>query len=307
MTLQQLKYVITVAETGTITEAANKLYISQPSLTNAIHELEKEMNIIIFNRTNKGITLSKEGDDFLGYARQVLEQAAILEDKYKHTPGGKKNFCVSTQHYSFAVNAFVDLIKEFGGDNYDFSLRETQTYEIIDDVANFRSEVGILYFSHFNEKILKKMLIEKHLSFIPLFEAEPHVFISSAHPLSHCSEVSLEDLSEYPFLAFEQGTYNSFYFSEEILSTEPHKKTIHVSDRATLFNLLIGLNGYTICSGVLNSNLNGDNIISVKLKTNETMKVGILIHKKAPLSSMASDYIKELKTLIAADGYTILS
>ena len=198
------------------------------------------------------------------------------------------------------------MISSLSAEEYEFTLRETRTYEIIDDVANFRSEVGILYFSHFNEKILKKMLIEKHLSFIPLFEAEPHVFISSAHPLSHCSEVSLEDLSEYPFLAFEQGTYNSFYFSEEILSTEPHKKTIHVSDRATLFNLLIGLNGYTICSGVLNSNLNGDNIISVKLKTNETMKVGILIHKKAPLSSMASDYIKELKTLIAADGYTIL-
>lgn len=145
MTLQQLKYVITVAETGTITEAANRLYVSQPSLTNAIHELEKEMNIVIFNRTNKGITLSKEGDDFLGYARQVLEQAAILEDKYKGNPGGKKQFCVSTQHYSFAVNAFVDLIKQYGQEEYDFSLRETQTYEIIEDVARLRSEIGILF------------------------------------------------------------------------------------------------------------------------------------------------------------------
>ena len=158
MTLQQLKYIITVAETGTITEAANQLYISQPSLTNAIHELEKEMNLTIFNRTNKGITISKEGEEFLGYARQVLEQAAILEDKYKGNGGGKKQFCVSTQHYSFAVNAFVDLIKKYGQDEYDFSLRETQTYEIIEDVTHMRSEIGILFLNEFNETVLNKIL-----------------------------------------------------------------------------------------------------------------------------------------------------
>jgi len=224
MTLQQLKYVITVAETGTITEAANKLYISQPSLTNAIHELEKEMNIIIFNRTNKGITLSKEGDDFLGYARQVLEQAAILEDKYKHTPGGKKNFCVSTQHYSFAVNAFVDLIKEYGQDDYDFSLRETQTYEIIDDVAKMRSELGILFLNEFNEVVLTKILKSHDLSFHPLFTARPHVFVSRSHPLAQNTVITNEELEAYPYLSFEQGEHNSFYFSEEIFSSSERRK-----------------------------------------------------------------------------------
>lgn len=184
MTLQQLKYVITVAETGTITEAANKLYISQPSLTNAIHELEKEMNIIIFNRTNKGISISKEGEDFLGYARQMLEQATILEDKYKGDNGGKKKFCVSTQHYSFAVNAFVDLIKKIGQDEYDFSLRETQTYEIIEDVAKMRSEIGILFLNDFNEKVITKILKSYDLEFHQLFVAKPHVFISRKHPLA---------------------------------------------------------------------------------------------------------------------------
>lgn len=173
MTLQQLRYVVTVAEMGTITEAANRLYISQPSLTNAIHELEKEMNLVIFNRTNKGITLSKEGDDFLGYARQVLEQAAILEDKYKGKDGGKKQFCVSTQHYSFAVNAFVDLIQKYGQKEYDFSLRETQTYEIIEDVARMRSEIGILFLNDFNEKVLTKLLKAQELEFHLLFVARP--------------------------------------------------------------------------------------------------------------------------------------
>lgn len=185
-------------------------------------------------------------------------------------------------------------------------MRETRTYEIIEDVANFRSEVGIIYFSQFNEKVLKKLLKENHLLFIPLFEAAPHVFISSMHPLTGRKEVTLEDLEDYPFLAFEQGTFNSFYFSEEILSTAPHKKTIHVSDRATLFNLLIGLNGYTICSGILNSNLNGDNIVSVPLQTEEWMRVGYICSDKFPLSPISLSYISELKKLILEEGFTIL-
>ncbi len=306
MTIQQLKYVIKTAECGSITEAAGQLFISQPSLSAALKEIETEFGIEIFHRTSKGISLSSDGIEFLSYARQILEQTELLEQRYTNKKPSKQLCAVSTQHYAFAVNAFVNLISSLSAEEYEFTLRETRTYEIIDDVANFRSEIGILYFSKFNEKVLKKILTERHLSFTPLFEAVPHIFISSAHPLSGRTEVTLEELTEYPFLAFEQGTYNSFYFSEEILSTEPHKKTIHVSDRATLFNLLIGLNGYTISTGILNRNLNGDNIISVRLKTSETMKVGIVFHKKVPLSAMALDYIKELKALIAADGYAIL-
>ena len=184
MTLQQLKYVVAVADKGTISKASKELFVSQPSLTNAIRELEKEMNIVIFNRTNKGISLSKEGEIFLGYARQVLEQAAILEDKYKGNDGGKKQFCVSTQHYSFAVNAFVDLIKKYGQDEYDFSLRETQTYEIIEDVAKMRSELGILFLNDFNETVINKILKSNELKFTQLFIAKPHVFISRKHPLA---------------------------------------------------------------------------------------------------------------------------
>ncbi len=294
MTLQQLKYVITVAETGTITEAANRLYISQPSLTNAIHELEKEMNIVIFNRTNKGITLSKEGDDFLGYARQVLEQAAILEDKYKGSSGGKKQFCVSTQHYSFAVNAFVDLIKEYGQEEYDFSLRETQTYEIIEDVAKMRSEIGILFLNDFNEKVLSKILKSHDLEFHQLFIARPHVFISRKHPLAKKSVITNEELEAYPYLSFEQGEHNSFYFSEEIFSESERKKNIRVRDRATLFNLLIGLNGYTVCSGVIDRELNGKDIIAVPLADESDMRVGYITHRKGRLSRLGSTYLTAL-------------
>ena len=294
MTLQQLKYVITVAETGTITEAANNLYISQPSLTNAIHELEKEMNITIFNRTNKGITLSRDGDDFLGYARQVLEQAAILEDKYKGSNGGKKQFCVSTQHYSFAVNAFVDLIKEYGQDEYDFSLRETQTYEIIEDVTRMKSEIGILFLNDFNEAVISKILKSHELKFHQLFVAKPHVFISRRHPLAEKSVITNEELEQYPYLSFEQGEHNSFYFSEEIFSTSERKKNIRVRDRATLFNLLIGLNGYTVCSGVIDENLNGQEIIAVPLADESDMRIGYITHKKGMLSRLGSTYLEAL-------------
>lgn len=300
MTLQQLRYVTAVAEKGTITEAADGLYISQPSLTNAIHELEKEMNIRIFNRTNKGISLSKEGEDFLGYARQVLEQAAILEDRYKGSDGGKKQFCVSTQHYSFAVNAFVDLIKEYGQDEYDFSLRETQTYEIIDDVARMRSEIGILFLNDFNEKVISKILKSHDLEFHPLFVARPHVFISRTHPLAEKSVITSEQLMPYPYLSFEQGEHNSFYFSEEIFSVFERKKNIRVRDRATLFNLLIGLNGYTVCSGVIDQKLNGEDIIAVPLAEEGDMRIGYITHRKGLVSRLGKTYLEALEKYVNA-------
>lgn len=295
MTLQQLRYVITVAETGVITEAAEKLYISQPSLTNAIHELEKEMNIQIFNRTNKGISISKEGEDFLGYSRQVLEQVAILEDKYKGSDGGKKQFCVSTQHYSFAVNAFVDLIKKYGQDEYDFSLRETQTYEIIEDVAKMKSEIGILFMNSFNEAVINKILKSHDLEFHQLFVAKPHVFINQKHPLADKSVITNQELEPYPYLSFEQGEHNSFYFSEEIFSPLERKKNIRVRDRATLFNLLIGLNGYTVCSGIIDRKLNGNDIIAVPLAEESDMHIGYITHRKGLISRLGNTYLEALK------------
>lgn len=295
MTLQQLKYIVTAAECGTISEAAKQLFISQPSLTNAIKEIEEEMQISIFHRTNKGITVSNEGDEFLAYARQVLEQANLLEEKYKNTKKQSPRFSVSSQHYSFAVNAFVDVIRTFDRDHYDFTLRETQTYEIIEDVSHLKSEVGILYLSNKNREIIKKFIKQNNLVFQPLFTAKPHVFISSSHPLAHKKELTLDDLENYPYLSFEQGDYNSFYFSEEILSDMGRRKNIKVRDRATLFNLAIGLNGYTVSSGVISKELNGESIIAKPLLVDETMEIGILLQKDMPLSRYAKCYIEALK------------
>ena len=299
MTLQQLKYVIEVARSRSISKAAQQLFISQPSLSNAIKELEKEMGITIFSRTNKGIVITSEGSEFLGYARQVVEQTDLLENRYANTTQvPQQHFSVSAQHYAFAVSAFVRLLKDYNRDEYEFTLRETKTYEIIDDVKNLRSEIGILYLNEFNQKVISKFLREGNLTFHELFEANPHVFISSRNPLAEQEYVTLDDLYPYPYLSFEQGDYNSFYFSEEILSTISRPKNIRVSDRATLFNLLIGLNGYTISTGVISYDINDDDIVSVPLRVNEIIRVGYITHKHVTNSPLATIYIQYLKETI---------
>ena len=296
MTLQQLRYVTAVAETGTISKAAQKFFISQPSLTNAIHELEQELGLTIFHRTNRGAVLTPEGDVFLGYARQVLAQVELIEEKYLGMAPVRHQFCVSAQHYSFAVEAFVQLLKEYGGEEYDFRIRETQTYEIIEDVAHLRSEVGILYLNHDNETVLRKVIREHDLNFTPLFTAKPHVFVSTSSPLAQKDALTLEDLAPYPRLSYEQGEHNSFYFSEEILSTLDRKKDIQVRDRATLFNLLIGLDGYTICSGVISEALNGPNIRAIPLLVDDSMEIGYLTHKQIQPGRFGKRYIEILKS-----------
>ena len=295
MTLMQLKYVVEVASAGTVSKAAENLYIAQPSLTASVKELENELGITIFNRTNKGVILTTEGEEFLGYARQVISQTKLIEERYCGNVPVRHQFCVSTQHYSFAVEAFVALLKEYGGEEYDFRIRETQTYEILEDVAKLKSEVGVLYVNHFNETVLRKTFREFDLVFKRLFVAKPHVFVGSENPLAKKPFVTLEDLAPYPRLSYEQGDHNAFYFSEEILSTLESKKDIMVRDRATLFNLLVGLNGYTICSGVINEELNGKHIVAVPLQVEDSMEIGYITHRKLVLSPFAEHYIEELK------------
>jgi len=295
MTLQQLKYVLEVNKRGSMNEAAKHLFISQPSLSNAIKELEKELSITIFDRSNKGISLTQEGVEFLSYARQVVEQAELLEMKYLNAAPSPQHFSVSTQHYAFAVNAFVQLVKEHAQQQYEFALRETKTYEIIEDVKTMRSEIGILFLNDFNRKVILKLLREANLQFHSLFIAKPHVFVSIYNPLAQRSSVTMQDLQEYPYLSFEQGEFNSFYFSEEIQSTISRPKSIKVNDRATLFNLLIGVNGYTISSGVLSKDLNGNEIIPVPLELDDHLEIGWIGHRNVTLSLLAEAYIVALK------------
>ena len=301
MTLQQLTYLVTVAECGNITEAAEQLFISQPSLSNAIHNLEKEMGVTAFVRSNKGVVVTREGEELLSYARMLLEQADIMKEHFGNEEKRVPKFSVSCQHYSFAVNAFVDVIREYDADAYSFILRETQTYEIIDDVAVGRSEIGILYLSEHNEAVLSKLINKNDLNFEELYIAKPHVFISNNHPLANKEEITIQDLMPYPYLVFEQGKHNSFYFSEEFLSSLEFSKNIMVRDRATLFNLLIGLNGFTVCSGIIDTELNGENIISKPLDSDCSMRIGILTRKNSVLSRYGVSYLNVLKNHLSID------
>ena len=215
MTLQQLTYLVTVADCGNITEAAEKLFISQPSLSAAIHNLEKEMGVTAFTRSNKGVTVTREGEELLSFARMLLEQADNMKEHFGNGERRTPKFSVSCQHYSFAVNAFVDLIKEYDADQYSFIIRETQTGEIIEDVASGKSEIGVLYLSEHNEDVILKLIKNNQLKFEEMFVAEPHVFICKDHPLAEKEMISMEDLRPYPYLVYEQGNNNSFYFSEQ--------------------------------------------------------------------------------------------
>lgn len=294
MTLQQLKYVIAAAEKGSITEAAKDLYISQPSLSGAISQVEKEAGLTIFTRGRAGVALTTEGMEFLGYARQVVDQMALLESRYVDARPEKIRFCVSTQHYTFAGNAFVELVQRFGQERYEFILNETQTHQILEDVRNRFSDLGVLYLSRSNETVLRKSFEEYGLEFHELFTATPHVFLRRDHPLAGRKSVTLEDLRPYPRLSFVQGTYESSNFAEELFSTEVVDKSIRISDRAAIVNFMIGLDGYTISSGIFPRPLHGDAIISLPLDEDETMRIGYLLNKDRELSELGRIYIQAL-------------
>lgn len=299
MTIQQLKYVIAIAECGSISMAAQRMFVAQSSVSKSVAELEKEMGITIFNRNNKGVYLSEDGTKFLSYARQVIEQTELLEREFKSAPPPRRVFSVSSQHYAFVVNAFVELVKEYGEDKYEFTLRELKTAEIIEDVRTSRSDIGILFLSGFNREVIQHILSNEEMEFVKLFTAKPHVFVSWKNPLALKKKVTLEDLKAYPRLTYDQGIKNSFYFAEELHITEESPKNIVVSDRATLFNLLIGLNGYTIASGVLSSDLNGDDIVSIPLASDEYMDIGYITLKDKPLNAITNRYIEHLTQYIS--------
>ena len=305
MRIQQLVYLEKIAEKGSINEAAKDLFLTQPSLSNAMKDLEQEMNIQLLVRHKNGVSLTEEGREFLVYARQILDQVNLMEEKYKRKTKRKRDFSVSAQHYAFVVHAFVELIRQEAGDEYQFTLRETETQNILEDLMKFKSELGILYLNNFNRQVMKKLFKEKNLEFTPLFTAKPHVFISRENPLAAQTSITLEELEDYPYLSYEQGEENSFYFAEEILSTMEHKKSIKVSDRATIFNLMVGLNGYTISSGIISSELNDDKIVAIPLAVEDELEIGYLKHHQMELSPVAHIFLELLITNIRGYGFEV--
>lgn len=309
MTIQQIKYVIGIADTGSFNKAAEQLFVSQPSLTVSVHELEDELGIQIFNRNGRGVSLTNDGVEFVAGARELFFNYQSLLERYGENGTLKKKFGVSAQHYSFAVKSFVEMVKKFNIDEYEFAIRETKTKDVIEDVANLKSEIGILYLSDFNRKIICQNLKMKNLEFHHLKDCKAYVYIWKEHPLADKKEISLDDLQNFPCLSFEQGSDSSYYYAEEILSDKEYNRTIKACDRATMLNLMRGLNGYTLCCGVISEELNGDDYIVVPFKetgdaVNRVMEIGYITKKNFMLNKIGECYIKEVKEYL--DKYAIV-
>ena len=301
MTLQQLKYIVEVADRGSITEAAKALFISQPSLSAAVRELEEETSLVLFLRGSRGIRVTPEGAEFLGYARQVVQQAALIEERYIAKARPKQRFSVSAQHYSFTSGAFVELVRGYAGESYDFVLREGKTQDVIADVSRLRSEMGVIYLSGFNEAVIERLLRESGLLFSPLFEARPHIFVGRHHPLAGRRSVTLADLVPFPCLSYEQGESGALYFSEEILPAIPREKNIRVTDKSAIINLMVGTDGYTISSGMCPSYLRGDDIISIPLEVDEVIRLGVITHRDYRPTPLGEAYLSILHRLIGEE------
>ncbi len=305
ITLQQLQYFIEVAAEGSISAAADLLYVAQPTMSAAMRDLEQRVGRDLLTRSARGVTLTTDGVEFLGYARQVVEQAELLEQRYLGRPPSRRLLGVSTQHYSFAVDAFVRMVKRTGAPEYEFSLRETRTFDIIEDVRTLRSELGILFRNDFNRNVIDKLLRDSGLAFHPLFRAEPHIFVSRRNPLAVRKTATLDDLADLPRLTFDQGANNSFYFAEEILSTLSSAQEIRVSDRATIFNLMIGLGGYTISTGIISDDLDPE-IVAVPLDVDERIEIGWIGRTAVPLTEQAQRYLAEVREVVAGFGVELL-
>lgn len=300
MTLQQMRYAVTVADCGSMNEAAHRLYITQPSLSSTIRELEKELGLTLFLRSNRGISITQDGEEFLGYARQIIAQYELLEERFIDRTKHKTRFSVSTQHYSFAVKAFIQTAQEFGLENYEFAIHETKTHTVMNHVRNMKSELGVLYLNDFNREALTKIFREYGLEFHPLFDCSISVYMSRRHPLSSLPSIPIEKLQPYPCLSFEQGDFNSFYFAEEVLSTYDYRKIIKADDRATMLNLMTGLNAFTLCSGIITEDLNGSEYVAVPLESDNVMTIGYIKKNRVELTQLGSTYIENLRICASA-------
>ena len=305
MTLQQMKYAVTVADCGSMNEAAHRLYITQPSLSGTVRELEKELGLTLFLRSNRGISITQDGEEFLGYARQIIAQYGMLEERFIDRTSRRTKFSVSTQHYSFAVKAFIQTANEFGLENYEFAIHETKTHTVMSHVRNMKSELGVLYLNDFNREALTKIFHEYGLEFHPLFDCSISVYLCRKHPLAKKKTISIEELQPYPCLSFEQGDYNSFYFAEEVLSTYEYKKVIKADDRATLLNLMVGLDAFTLCSGIITEDLNGSEYVAVPLESKDRMTIGYIKKARVELTDLGRSYIENLKRAGASSAHHV--
>ena len=295
MNMNQLKYVLEVADSSSMREASTRLFISQPALSASIHELEEELGILLFERTNKGISLTDEGRDFVSYAKKAVGQYQILEDRYLTKDSDKEHFSVSTQHYNFAIKAFTDVIKSFDPEKFIFNIHETKTGEVLSDVRDLKSEVGVISFSGANESLYKKLFKDYRLVFTPLMVCETYIYVWKDHELAGRKEISIDELKGYTCVSFDQSDESNFYLTEEAMADHDFEKMVRSDDRATSMEIIAELGGYSIGSGMLS----GENVIlkglvAIKLKEQDPLLIGYITRKGSVMSEYGKAYVDEL-------------
>ncbi len=299
MTLQQINYLITISEAHSMNKAAEKLFIAQPTLTGAVRDVESELGIQIFHRTHKGVTTTVEGEEFLAKIKHIYQQYEKVMEEYGEEMKFRRRFAVSMQHYSFAVKAFIEMAKHYDSNQFDLALRETATANVIKDVSSMKSEIGIIYTCEANQRVINRLLRENELDFHSLIECPACVYLARSHPLANEKELTFEQLEPYPCLSFEQENETEIYFAEEILIEHAYQKTVKATDRATMMNLMAGLNGYTLCSSIYSEKLSGDQFLVIPFKDDDniqsTMTIGYITKKNNILSSMGKQFIDEVK------------
>ncbi|MBP5276830.1 MAG: LysR family transcriptional regulator [Lachnospiraceae bacterium] len=298
MNITQIKYVLETSGASSMREAASRLFISQPALSLSIRELEDELGILIFDRTNKGISLTDEGREFVTYAKKVIGLYTILEDRYLTNNVDKERFSVSTQHFNFAIKAFTNVVKSINPDKYLFSIHETKTKEVLEDVRTMKSEVGIVSFSGANESLFKKLLKEYFLDFTPLMRRETYAYVWKDHEFAGRSEISLEELKDYPCVTFNQSEEGNYYLTEEALADYEYNKMIKSDDRATTMEIIADLGGYAIGTGLLSwkdATLQG--LVSIKLKEEDPLVIGYITRQGSNMSKYGKAYLEELSKI----------
>lgn len=299
MTIQQCKYVVAIARFGSMNEAAKSLLVSQASLSSAVRDLEEEFGIRIFDRSNKGVQITKDGSEFIRYARQLIAQYDVINDRYQSGMKNIRNFSVTAQHYDFVAEAFISFMQDYHSD-YNISLKEARTAEVIEDVVSLRADVGILaYLKAPAGGYMERYLKRKGLSFRPILETSPYVFLGKHHPLADRKMLSLEELADLPYVTYDQGDTGPIEFSEELADNRSTRKQIRISDRATLMNLLLSTESYTIGTGIMTSELNNGNVVSVKLNSNDVYAI-VLIHRADVSFSEETDrFVKVLTETVS--------
>ncbi len=296
MTLQQCVYVLKIHDTGTFSEAARQLFIAQSGLSNSVKLLEEELKIKIFERTKNGAVLTSEGAEFIRYAEQMVAQSEFILDRYG-SQSKKDRLHISTQHYDFIADVFCEFIDKCQSGGYNVSLKEKMTHEVIYDVETAMSDVGVIAVKKRDFEIMMRYLQTRDLSFFELLKTPPHMFVKSSHPLSGKTSVHYGELQGYPYVSYDQGKYNnSSLFTEEMSDNVVSDKHIVISDRATLMNMLLKTDCYTVGTGIMPSDLNDGKIISIPIVTDEEYSVGYVVKRNRVNTKMAEQFISLLNS-----------